>query len=475
MQRYQRILIIIFFSFLFINVVDYEKAKGCKDIVAIGNATEGNFNLLLKVRDPSRPGPQILCMVPEGYEYSYTHPWTGKPIKFISKHKFIGVTTNKDTLPNIVKAGMVLTDAGLAFGDADTNSKWKNPTRNAWDDFDWMRYAYEKADTESQAVELLTKDCVDKLHATGVSENLFVVGPNKGFVIEADAFRYNIQEIDDFIVMSNYPKELWRTQCYKKLPIASSFDIQKEKNVRKFQTIRLNSLYGIKIMNIGEDWIVARQLIPILKFYNNKINFMGNSITINLGERKTVGDYSVKLLDINNKKATVSVCYVFKAWEDTMSQYIQSKYGHITISDMINWSRLHEDDLDNLRPMCEDLYPFESAMIYMIPKENYELLSSGWFSASHACASIYVPIHISNLDIFKAYKTEEAAKLSIDLLNMYQHDTLTPYFFRVEKVFLNETDEHEKIVEKLIGKDIDISELLTIFDTNMQEQAWLTE
>jgi hypothetical protein len=458
-----------------INVIISENVKSCKNIVAIGNATEGDFNLLLKVRDPSRPGPQILCIVPEGYEYSYTHPWTGKVIEFISKHKFIGVTTNKDSPPNIVKAGMVITDAGLAFGDADTNSKWRNPTKNAWDDFDWMRYTYEQADSEDQAVKLLTKDCVDKLHAIGVTENLFVVGPKKGFVIEADAFRYKIKEINDFIVMSNYPKELWRTQWHKKLPIASSFDIQKEKDVRKFQTIRLDSLYGIKIIDMGEDWIVARQLFPILKFYNNKINFMGNSITIHLGERKTVGDYSVKLVDITSKKATVSVCYVYKAWEDAMSQYIQSKYGHISISDMINWSRLHEDDLDNLRPMCEDIYPYESAMIFKIPQENYNLLSSGWFSANHACASIYVPIHISNLDIYEAYKTGKAAELSIDLLNIYQHDTLTSYFFRVEKVFLNETYEHEKIAKNLIDKDIDIRELLTVFDINIQKQAWLTE
>ena len=475
MIKYCKILLIIFISFLLTNIIIPINTQGCKDIIAVDDATDGDYNLLLKVRDPSRPGPQVLCIVPLGYEYFYNHPWTGKPMKFVTKHKFIGATTNKDSPPNIVKAGMTLTDTGLAFGDADTGSNWKNPTRNAWDDFDWMRYAYEKADDEEQAVTLLTKDCVDKLHATGVSENLFVVGPKKGFVIEADAFRYNVKEIDDFIVMSNYPKELWKTQRYKKFPIASSFDIEKEKYVRKLRTIRLNSLYGVKIMNIGEDWIVARQLIPLLRFYTNKISFMGNSVKIQLGERKTVGDYSVRLLDIDGNKAKVSVSYVFKAWEDKMSHFIESKYGYITIKDMINWSRLHGDDLEGLRPMCEDFFQYESAMIYKIPEENYEIMSSGWFSANHACSSIYVPIHIVNTDIYEAYKTENAAELSLELLDIYQHDTLTPYFKKVEEVFLNETEEHEKITNKLIENDFDVSEFLTILDTSIQEQAWLTE
>lgn len=475
MIRYYKILLIIFISFLLSNIIIPINTQGCKDIIAVDNATEGDYNLLLKVRDPSRPGPQVLCIVPLGYEYTYNHPWTGKPLKFITKHKFIGVTTNKDSLPNIVKAGMVLTDSGLAFGDADTGSNWKNPTRNAWDDFDWMRYACEKADDEDQAVRLLTKDCVDKLHATGVSENLFVVGPKKGFVIEADAFRYRINEINDFIVMSNYPKELWKTQRYKKFPIASSFDVEKEKYVKKLRTIRLNSLYGVKILDIGEDWIVARQLIPFFRFYPKKVSIMGNSVKIFLGERKTVGDYSVRLLDINGKKAKVSLSYVFKAWEDKMLHYIESKNGCITIKDMINWSRLHGDDLEGLRPMCEDFYQYESVMIYKIPEENYEILSSGWFSANHACSSIYVPIHIANMDIYEAYKTEKAAELSLELLDIYQHDTLTPYFKKAEEVFLNETDEHEKITTKLIDNDIDVAELLTILDTSIQEQAWLTE
>ncbi|EMR74471.1 hypothetical protein MBGDF03_00213 [Thermoplasmatales archaeon SCGC AB-540-F20] len=474
MTRHNEIFYVIFIIFLLSNVIVSLNIKGCKDIVAVGDATDGNYNLLLKVRDPSRPGPQVLCIVPEGYEYTYNHPWTGKPMEFKTKHKFIGVATKGDTIPNIVKAGTTLTDSGIAFGDADTDSNWKNPTRNAWDDFDWIRYACEKADDENQAVNLMTEDCVDQLHASGVSENLFVVGPKKAFVIEADAFHYNVKEINDIVVMSNYPKELWRTQRHKKLPIASSFDMEKEGYVRRGRTVRLNSLYGVKIVGIGEDWIVARQ-VPFVKIYNKMIRIIGTRVEIKLGERETVGDYSVRLIDIDGKTAKISVSYVFKAWEDKMLQYIESKHGCITLKDMINWSRLHGEDLEGLRPMCQDSFPYESVMIYKIPEENYGLLSSGWFSASHACSSIYVPVHISNNDIYEPYKTEQAAEVSLELLDLYGHGTLTPVFSRVEDVFLSETEGHEEMANKLIENNSDISEFLTIADTSIQEQAWLTE
>lgn len=472
---YRKKLYIIFISFILLNTILSLNVNGCKDIVVVGDATDGDYNLLLKVRDPSRPGPQVLCIIPEGYEYTYNHPWTGKPMKFKTKHKYIGVATKGDTIPNIVKAGMILTDSGIGFGDADTGSNWKNPTRNAWDDFDWIRYSCEKADDEDQAVKLLTEECVDRLHATGVSENLFIVGPKKGYVIEADAFHYKIKEIDDIVVMSNYPKDLWKTQRYKKAPIASSFDIEKEKYVRKFETIRLNSLYGVKIVNIGEDWIVARQIIPFLSFYNNKISVMGYNVKIQLGERKTVGDYSVELLDINSKKAKVLVNYVYKAWEEKMLQYIEPKIGQITIKDMINWSRLHGEDLDGLRPMCEDIYQYESVIIYKIPEENYNQLSIGWYSSNHPCSAIYIPTHISNSDIFKSYKTEKAAELSLELLDIFGHGVLSPYYSKIEDVFLWETGEHEKISNKLLENGSDISEFLTILDISMQEQALLTE
>ena len=464
------ILLLILVSNVFISM----NVKGCKDIVAVGDATEGEYNLLMKVRDPSRPGAQVLCIVPEGYKYSYHHPWTGKTLQFTVQHKFIGVATKDDIIPNIVKAGMSLNDAGIAFGDADTNSNWKNPTKNAWDDFDWIRYACEKADDEGEAVKLLTEDLVDNMHASGVSENLFVVGPKKAFLVEADAFHYTIQEVDDLLVMSNYPKELWKTQRHKKLPIAPSFDTEKEKYVRKGGVVRLNSLFGVKIVDIGGDFIVARQA-PFLKINNKMIRFMGNKVKINLGERETVGDYSVKLLDIDGKKAKISVCYVFKAWEDKMLEYIQPQYGNIGVKDMMNWSRLTGEDLDGLRPMCEEIYPYESVMIYKIPDGNYNVLSSGWFSANHACSSIYVPIHICNTDIYEPYKTGEAAELSLELLESYGNQNLLSYLNAVEDVFLHEVKEMEEITDDLIQKSVDVSDFLTVVDMGIQKQAMLTQ
>ena len=468
-----KIFTFILLFILISNVLVSINAEGCKDIIAVGDATEGEYNLLMKVRDPSRPGPQVLCIVPEGYKYSYHHPWTGKTLQFTVQHKFIGVATKDDVIPNIVKAGMSLNDAGIAFGDADTNSNWKNPTKNAWDDFDWIRYACEKADDEDEAVKLLTEDLVDDMHASGVSENLFVVGPKKAFLVEADAFHYAIKEVDDLLVMSNYPKELWKTQRHKKLPIASSFDIEKEQYVRRGKVVRLNSLFGVKIVEIGEDYVVARQT-PFLKI--NKIpRIIGNKVTIKLGERETVGDYSVKLLDIDEKKAKISVCYVFKAWEDKMLEYMQPKYGGIKVKDMMNWSRLTSEDLDGLRPMCEEIYPYESVMIYKIPEEKYDVLSSGWFSANHACSSIYVPVHICDTDIYEPYKTGEAAELSLELLESYGNQDLIPYICNVENVFLHETEDMEKIAEELLQNNLDVSSFLTVVDMGMQKQAMLTQ
>ena len=473
MIKYRNIVSIIFTLFLVSNVLLSINVKGCKDIVAVGDATEGDYNLLLKVRDPSRPGPQVLCIVPEGYEYTYHHPWTGKTLQFTVQHKFIGVATKEDIIPNIVKPGMSFNNVGLAFGDADTNSNWKNPTRNAWDDFDWMRYACEKADNEDEAVDLLTKDLVDNMHASGVSENLFIVGPKKAFLVEADAFHYTIKEVDDLLVMSNYPKELWKTQRHKKLPIASSFDTEKEQYVRRGRVVRLNSIYGVKIVDIGEEWVVARQ-VPFLKF-DKIIRIMGTKVKIKLGERETVGDYSVRLLDIDGNKAKISVCYVFKAWEEKMLECMQPRYGNIGVKDMMNWSRLTGEDLEGLRPMCEEVYPYESAMIYKIPEENYDVLSGGWFSANHACSSIYVPVHICNTDIYEPYKTGEAAELSLELLESYGNQYLLSSLSVVEDVFLYETEEMEEIAEDLIQKNLDVSYFLTVVDMGMQKQAMLTQ
>lgn len=445
----------------------------CKDIIAINNATEGPYNLLLKVRDPSRSGPQVLCIVPEGHQYSYYHPWTGNSLDFSVTHKYIGVATQGDTIPNIVKAGMILTDAGLAFGDADTMSNWINPTRYAWDDFDWIRLACESADSEEQAVELLTKQAVDRLHATAVSENLFLVGPEKGYVVEADAYRYHITEVSDVCVMSNYPKELWRTQVHKRLPIADSFGSITEQWVKRGRILRLNSLSGIKIVSIGEDCIIARQ-VPFLRL-DGMVRLVGKRIAISLGERKTVGDYSVRLLAIDGNQAKISLRTVAKAWEETMESYIMQKYGSIKIQDLMNWSRLLENDVDSLRPMCEGKYPYESVAIYQIPEEYYNILSCGWFAPNHACSSIFVPFHIGDTDILDVYETGEAAVLCLELFNIYGNKTLVPAFKKVEEVFLAEQRKSEMEAVSYLKKSFDVSEFLTIIDTGMQEQAWITE
>ncbi len=449
-------------------------ARGCKDIVICGNATAGDYNLLLKVRDPSRPGLQVLCIVPEGYEYDYHHPWSGKKISYTSYNKYIGVATKGDTIPNIVKAGMSLSERGISYGDADTDSLRINPSRYAWDDFDWIRFACEKASTEEEAVDLLTKKAVKEMHATGVSENLFVVGPEKGYVVEADAFNYRVKEIKDGIeVMSNYPKKLWKTHRLKLFPISRDFNKVVEKNVRKFSAVRLGSIFGIRIVKIGDNYISAK---PISFFHARRTNSLGVVTKIQIGERKNVGYFSVELLDINGKIGKVRVTNIYKAWEEEMLKQINSKIdGKITVDDMIFFSRFDREDLNGLRPMCEDYFTYEAVAIYKIPSENYEILSNGWFSANHACSSIYVPFHICNNNIYMPYQTGDAAQISLDLFNLYDHDELINSFNRVERVFINETDKIEKISIEYILNDTDISEFLTTIDMSMQKQAYLTQ
>jgi len=177
------------------------------------------------------------------------------------------------------------------------------------------------------------------------------------------------------------------------------------------------------------------------------------------------------------KKVKLRVCYKNKAWEETMMNHIQPQYGSIDVEDMINWSRLHKDDLENLRPMCQDVYRYEAVAIYKIPQQNYEVLSGGWFSPNHACSSIYVPFHICDTEIYDPYETGEAAALSLELLDAYGHDVLTPYFSNVEEVFLHETIYLEEIAVELIEENHDafVSDFLTVTDVGMQQQAFLTE
>lgn len=445
--------------------------KSCKDIVITPTATGGEYSLLLKIRDPSRPGLQVLCRVPKGTQYTYHHPWTGASWEFIVNHTFIGVATQGDTLPAIVKAGMVLTDAGLAFGDADTLSRWINPTKYAWDDFDWIRYACQNADNEDEAISLLTTDVVDQLHATGVSENLFVVGPQKAAVIEADVLRHTTKQVSDALVMSNYPKDLWWTQQIRSLPIAKSFDAQRETWVRRGTIVHLGSLCGVQILTITASMITAR-VYPVFAFKNINLT---KEVHISLGERATVGPYSTILLDINDNTAKISMCTAEYAWEQILQTKIQPQIGNITVQDMIRWSRFHATDLEGLRALCEDHNTYEAAMIFKIPTDHADLLSSGWFAANHACSSIYIPVHICDDDFYDSYETGDAAVLSLALLQKYGHGNVTSLCQSVENVFLAENEINEALAHLMIHAQLNVTPFLTELDSEMQEQAFLTE
>ncbi len=467
-------LISVFLIFLLLSA---SSITACKDIIATGDATNGDYNLLLKVRDPSRPGLQVLTHIPKGYEYMYHHPWTGEPMSFQVDHAYIGVTSEQDVPPNIVKSGMVLTDAGLAFGDADSVSRWINPTRYAWDDFDWIRYSCEQSDSESEAVDLLTVEAVDRLHATGVSENLCVVGPDNGYLIEADAYRYHIKEIiDDVDVISNYPRELWNTQLIRSRFIADSYDATITKNVGENGLIHLNGIAQIKVLDLSTDSILVRQLpfFTNIGYHDGKPSFFMPPKTIQIGESKTVGDFYVSLESISDNTAIIRLTTAVHAWEQALLDQIVPKKGQITVSDMIEWSRLDSDDLNDVRPMCEATYPYEGVAIYQIPSENYQFLSKGWFSANHACSSIYVPFHNSNTDIYQSYETGESAQLSFFLYQNYS-DELIPIIESVEQVFLTENAFFDSWAEQDSSSQAMVTEVLTTVDTSMQEQAWIMQ
>jgi hypothetical protein len=470
-------LILIFFTILLVlNIFSILNISACKNIIAVDNSTEGDFNLLLKVRDPSRPGLQVLTIVPKGYEYSYHHPWTGKSMNFKVENKFIGVVSHGDSIPQIVKPGMALTEKGLGFGDADSGVMWINPTKYGWDDFDWIRYACQTADYEEEAVSLLTKDVVKKLHATKVAENLFIIGPETGYVVEADAFHFDIKNVEDVVVMSNYPKELWKKSLIYKI-YSPRFDTTFEGLVRKGQRVRLGlgCIFGIKILEINSNSIKVK----LLPFDLTRDNIAGPKIEstkeyeIKLGESEKIGHFLIKLLDITNNKAEIYMCYEYKEWEELMMDKIMQKYGHITVSDIISWSRLHSWDLDGLRSICglKESYSREGAVIYKIPSEDYETLSEGWFSPNHPCSSIYVPFHICNTDFYKPYKNGEAAQISLNLLDIYDHGFLHNYFQKTEEVFFYELE----YLMNFTNQAIDISEYLTEIDMSMQRQAFWTQ
>ena len=447
-MKYLAVIVFIFLLF--------PGANACKDIIATNDATAGDYSLFLKVRDPSRPGLQVVFMVDKGYEYDYPYPWGGRGMHFVTAHKYMGVATEGDVPPNVVKAGMALNDAGIAYGDADSPSYWINPTRYAWDDFDWIRYSCQNASNEEEAVDYLVD--VVEMHAPGVAENLFVVGPKRAYIIEADAYHYIVKEVNGVAVMSNYPKELWNKRFLKKIFISSSFDKTFEGDVRKGKVVRLGSLLGVKIANIGDGWIFARQ-VPF-----------GEKVMINEGEGKKVGNFYVKLLNCYGRTARVKICYEYYEWENEMKGKIQQKYGSITARDMMNWSRLHSHDLNNLRGMCEG--EEKGAMVFKIPHRDADIMGMGWF-APDQCSSIFVPIHIASNDIYSKYKTGEAAELAKELLCTFGHGNITKHFEKVERVFIKENEEIENFV--LAGNKKNASTIFTISDEKMQNQAYIMQ
>lgn len=467
-------IVVVFLILLFCST---GLVSACKNIFATGDATAGEYNLLLKVRDPSRAGVQVLTLIPQGYEYTYHHPWTGEPMDIVVNRSYIGVTSQQDVPPNIVKSGMVLTDAGLAFGDADSRSRWINPTQYAWDDFDWIRYSCEHAATEEEAVYRLTTLAVDELHATGVSENLCLVGPEKGYLIEADAYRYDIKEIvDDVNVISNYPRELWHTQLFRSRLIANAYNATRTSTLKTGESIHLNSISRIQLLEITDTSILARQ-IPFftnIGYHDGKPSFFMPPVSLNVGDQRTIGDFYVSLINVTDDTATLHLTTAVYAWEQELLERILPRKGNITIADMIEWSRLQEGDVNDVRPMCEAIYPHEGVAIYQIPTQRYQTLSKGWFSANRAVSSIFVPFHICNTEIYRPYETGEAAQLS---LSLYENNTdaFLPIIRSVEQVFLKENDFFDQWAHQTAKDDLIQALVLTIIDTTMQKQAYIMQ
>ncbi len=425
-------------------------AMACKDVIVMNEGTAGDYTLFMKIRDPSRPGLQVLFMVDKGYEYTYHHPWKGYNIPYTIKHKLIGVATIDDVPPNIIKAGMLMSDAGIAYGDADSPTLWVNPSRYAWDDFDWLRYAAQNASSVDEAVEKLEE--VKNMHAPGIGENLFVVSADKAYVIEADAFHFVSEEVKDIAVMSNYPKQLWYSRWLKKIFIASNFDRVYEGNVRKWQTVRLGSLCGIKVLKIGEDWILVKQMPG------------GEKIKIEKGRGAKVGYYYVELEESDGKTARIKVCYEYYAWENKILEKLRQKYGAITVRDLMNLSRLHSEDLNGLRGLCEG--EKKATMIFKLCRNG---IYAAWF-APDQCVSIFVPVHMCDTTIYEAYKNGEAAELALTLLTKFGHDGVN--FGSIESVFIKENERMETLAAQHREKK---AEILTSVDTEMQRQAIIME
>lgn len=456
--------LVVILLFIFAPVGNAASYNECKNVMAVGNATSGEHNLLLKVRDPARVGYQVLCMVPKGYEYDYHSPWLGYKMHFVVEHKFIGTTTEGDTIPNIVKAGMLINDAAIAFSDADTLCYIVNPTRNAWDDFDWMRYAAQTADGINEAISLL--QAVVAMHAPAVAENIFVMNASIGAIVEADAMNFEVRFIKDGVeVQSNYPKVLWKKHLIYPFFVASDFYSNKSVWAGEGNKISLGGLTGIRIEAIKNDSVIVR-MYPF-----------GFKNEIENGDGMAVGNFWVEVKNISNEKALLFVCYKYYKWEKLIKEEV-TKNGKVGLEDMMRVSRLHSHDLHGLRGMCEGGY--EAATIYKITHAYPQFLSSVWFAANQ-CSSIFIPVHVCDLDIYDAYENGSAARIAHELLAKYGHGNITKWCEEVEKKFIEETEKNEKEAMNLLsqGKWYDASILLTLSDIKMQmeaieiEKSWL--
>lgn len=456
---------------------DYPMYKEeCKEIIAMNPATKGEYNLHMKVRDPSRHDVQVLFICEPGYQYTYHHPQSGETMDFTVERRFIGTTSINDKPPEIMKPGMVLTDSGISYGTNDCPTlMYTNPTNNAWDDFDWIRYAYQVAETEDEAVELLTKDAVDEMHATGIGETLYVVGPNKGYAIEADAYNYHVEEIEDVYIKSNYPEFLWDVCSSDQYKYAPHFETMYDDWARERQIIKLGPkcTLGITIKKIENDHIIAKAFPG-----------SGEEIKINVGENQTLNNFRIGLVDTSGsidspstetqqKRAHVTICFKYLEWLEHVSGFVDEKKGDIELRDLMNWSRLHSEELGGLRAFCEGEADNEEAVnIFRHQKKEPELMSSLWFSGI-PCCSIYIPVHICARRIAEPYTTSRAWQQSLFLLNEYDHGVLTPTLEKIENIIIIENDEIENICYKLLGEkdNTNIIDILTYSDNMLQFNA----
>ncbi|RLF37789.1 MAG: hypothetical protein DRN00_05175, partial [Thermoplasmata archaeon] len=183
----------------------------------------------------------------------------------------------------------------------------------------------------------------------------------------------------------------------------------------------------------------------------------GEETAIEKNEGKVVGHFWVE-----NKGNSIVVKYKYKEWEERIMEELESKYGNITVLDLMKISRLTSEDLDGLRGMSEG--ENRAAVIFHISKENPNL-SCMWF-APDQCASIFVPVHLCSSFIYEPYTDGTAAELAKDLLKKYGYKGLLTFLQRVEKIFFEKVEEKERE-----GNETAIS----LLDFELQKQAYLMQ